>query len=117
MSQQQEFAAHVIDLLETFGPCEARRMFGGVGIFRQGLMIALIADGNLYLKVDQQTQPLFEHQGCHTFSYFKKEKQCKLSYFLAPEDFFEDSDACIHWSTLAWSAALRASKKNKSPNR
>ncbi len=117
MSLQQEFAAHIIDLLDAFGPCEARRMFGGVGIFHQGLMIALIADGSLYLKADQQTRPLFEQHGSQAFRYFKKEKECKLSYFLVPEDFFEEQNACIHWARLAWDAALRAAAKNKSRNR
>ena len=113
MSAQQEFAAHVVDLLDSFGPCQAKRMFGGVGIFHQGLMIALIADGSLYLKVDRQTQEIFEQQGSDAFSYLKKGKECKLSYFLAPEDFFEDHDACIHWARLAYDAALRSVQTNK----
>ena len=38
MPEQQDFATHIVDLLEPFGYCEARRMFGGFGIFHQGLM-------------------------------------------------------------------------------
>jgi TfoX/Sxy family transcriptional regulator of competence genes len=37
MSEQQDFATHIADLLEPFGYCESRRMFGGYGIFHQGL--------------------------------------------------------------------------------
>ena len=114
MSAQQEFAAHVVDLLDAFGPCQAKRMFGGVGIFHQGLMIALIADGSLYLKVDRQTQEIFKQQGSHAFSYLKNDKECKLSYFLATEDFFEDHDACMHWARLAYDAALRSARQSKS---
>ena len=47
MTAEREFATHVVDLLDAFGPCEARRMFGGFGIFREGLMFALIADGQI----------------------------------------------------------------------
>ena len=50
------------------------------------------------------------------FSYFKKEKECFLSYFLAPESFFEDQDDALVWVTLAYDAALRAAKK-KSPKK
>jgi DNA transformation protein len=117
MSAQQELAVHVVDLLHSFGPCQAKRMFGGVGIFHQGLMIALIADGSLYLKVDSQTRGIFEQQGSHAFSYLKKDKECKLSYFLAPEDFFEDRDACLRWARLAYDAALRSARPGKSASK
>lgn len=114
MSETQEYAAHIVDLLDSFGPCEARRMFGGSGIFHQGLMFALIADNNLYLKADDETRELFSAEGCEAFSYYKKEKEYRLSYYLAPEDFFEDPDACLRWARLAFDAALRnPNKKNK----
>lgn len=113
MSEQGEFAAHIVDLLEVFGRCEAKRMFGGYGIFHQGLMIALVADASLYLKADQQTCALFQATGSSPFSYYKKDKEFKLSYYLAPEDFFEDSDACSRWARLAYDAALRTPRKAK----
>ena len=114
MSEAQEFATHIVDLLDSFGPCEARRMFGGFGIFHQGLMFALIADGNLYLKADDETRELFAAEGCEAFSYYKKEKEYRLSYYLAPEAFFEDPDACLRWVRLAFDAALRnPGKKSK----
>ena len=75
----------------------------------------MIADGSLYLKVDQQTRALFERQGSHAFSYFKKGKECRLSYFLAAEDFFEDSDACIRWAGLAHDAARSGKKQIPEP--
>ena len=113
MPAAQELATHVVDLLDPFGPCEARRMFGGFGIFPQGLMFGLIADGSLYLKADAETRDLFTAEGSTAFSYYKQEKECRLSYYLAPEEFFEDSDACLHWSGLAFDAALRNPNKKK----
>jgi len=114
MPEAQEFATHIVDLLDTFGPCEARRMFGGYGIFHQGLMFALIADGSLYLKADDETRELFSAENCEAFSYYKKEKEYQLSYYLAPEEFFEEQDACLRWARLAFDAALRnPSKKSK----
>ena len=46
------FTAHCLELLAPHGAARARRMFGGVGIYLDGLFIALIADERLYLKVD-----------------------------------------------------------------
>jgi len=109
----QQLATHVIDLLDPFGPCEARRMFGGFGIFHLGLMFGLIAEGSLYLKADAETRDLFSAEESTAFSYYKKEKECRLSYYLAAEDFFEDSDACLRWAGLAFDAALRNPNKKK----
>ena len=113
MSEQQEFALHIVDLLEAFGPCEARRMFGGFGIFHQGLMMALIADGELYLKVDDETRERFEFEDCDPFVYYKKDKPFTLSYYRAPEEFFEDDGARLVWARFAFDAALRNPAKKK----
>jgi DNA transformation protein len=113
MSDDREFASHVVDLLDPFGVAESKRMFGGFGIFHQGLMIALIAEGSLYLKADEKSRSLFEDEGMSRFSYFKQDKEYFLSYYLAPEPFFEDPDDCVRWATLAYAAALRAPKKNR----
>ncbi len=88
-------------------------MFGGFGIFHQGLMFGLIADGSLYLKADAETQELFTAEGSEAFSYYKKEKEYRLSYYLAPDEFFEDQDACLHWANLAFDAALRNPNKSR----
>ena len=113
MSEQQEFATHITDLLVPFGPCESKRMFGGFGIFHQGLMIALIADGSLYLKADDQTRSAFEAEGSEPFTYLKKEKEFRLSYYLAPEEFFVENQASLRWAQLAYDAALRTPRKKK----
>ncbi len=113
MSASQDFATHIVDLLEAFGSCEARRMFGGFGIFHQGLMFGLIDDGNLYLKADAQSREHFVAEGSSAFSYTKKNKVYQLSYFLVADDFFEDETACLRWARLAFDAALRNPAKRK----
>ena len=40
----------VRELLADFGAIEARRMFGGAGIYREGLMFALVVGDELYFK-------------------------------------------------------------------
>ena len=41
----------------------AKAMFGGYGIFLNGLMFALIADSVLHLKVDEKTEKQFKTKG------------------------------------------------------
>jgi len=113
MSAAQDFASHIVDLLEPFGRCEAKRMFGGYGIFHQGLMFGLIADGSLYLKADAQSREQFVGEGSIAFTYYKQDKPFQLSYYLAPDDFFEDEEACQCWARLAFDAALRNPARRK----
>jgi len=116
MTEAREFATHIVDLLEPFGPCEARRMFGGFGIFHQGLMFALIADGSLYLKADDANRARFLTEDREQFSYYKQDRQYRLSYYAAPEAFFEDPEACLEWARSAFDAALR-NPANKRKNK
>ncbi|MCP4875874.1 MAG: TfoX/Sxy family protein [Gammaproteobacteria bacterium] len=113
MSEAQEFATHIVDLLDVYAPCEARRMFGGFDIFHQGMMFGLIAGGSLYPKADTESRDLFIAEGSEAFSYHKKDKEYRLSYYLAPETFFEDPGACQHWARLAFDAASRNPNKSK----
>lgn len=39
-----EFVEYLKEVFREFGPVSARRMFGGHGIFFDGLMIGLVAD-------------------------------------------------------------------------
>ena len=67
MASSAEFRDHVLDLLAALGPVTARRMFGGFGIYLDGVMFALIADDILYLKVDDRTRPDYEAAGSAPF--------------------------------------------------
>jgi hypothetical protein len=55
------------DLFAPFGPVVVRRMFGGAGIYREGLMFALVFDGAIFLKVDEASIPEFEREGSRPF--------------------------------------------------
>ena len=113
MKPEQEFSGHVIELLDAFGPCEARRMFGGYGIFHQGQMFGLIADGSLYLKADEQSRQRFLDEDSQAFTYLKKDREFQLSYYLAPEAFFEGGEECQRWARIAFDAALRNPTKKR----
>jgi DNA transformation protein len=113
-NSEKEFVSYVVDLMPSIGPVTAKRMFGGHGVFLEGLMFALISDGTLYFKVDTQTKSDFVEKGLEAFTYQKKDKVMKMSYFNAPEETMEDVDVMNLWANKAYSVALRAaSKKNR----
>jgi DNA transformation protein and related proteins len=110
-NDDKEFTHYIVDLMQSIGPVNARRMFGGYGIFLDGLMFALVSDGLLYLKADAENKENFIKNNLCAFSYMKKDKECHLSYFQSPEDALEDTDIMNSWAKASYAAALRAAAK------
>lgn len=108
MRADSDFVANVLDLLAPWGVVSARRMFGGYGLYRQGLTFAIVADDALYLKADGINKPDFERAGMEPFTYEARNKRIALSYWEAPSELFDDPDAMIAWAQRAFDAALRA---------
>ena len=114
-SEENEFVSHVVDLMQSIGPATAKRMFGGYGVFLDGLMFALIADQTLYLKADRESESTFTANGLEAFTYHKKGKQYSMSYFQAPGEALEHAQEMNIWANMAYAAALRsaAGKRKK----
>jgi DNA transformation protein and related proteins len=112
-------ADSISDLFSALGPVRIRRMFGGQGIYRDELMFALEADGELYLKADAETAGLFERAGSSPFTYRKDGKAATMSYWRLPDTALDDPDEAARWGRLALEAARRsaAAKKPKTSRR
>ncbi len=81
-----EFINFLHEVFSDFGTINSRKMFGGYGIYHDGLMFGLVADDSLYLKADETTKQQFIDKDLPPFEYDKKNKKVKLSYYLAPEE-------------------------------
>lgn len=108
MANSNAYIAYLQDSLRGWADVSARRMFGGHGLFRAGLMFAIVVDDQLYLKADDQTAATFTEQGLERFSYMKKDRVCYINYYMAPESCLDDAEALQCWASSAYGAALRA---------
>jgi len=108
-AQDSEFVSYVVESLRALGGVSARRMFGGHGIYKDGLMFALVADEQLYLKVDDGNRSAYAAAALPPFSYRAKGKLIQLSYHEAPSEGFDDPEVLCAWARDAYAAALRAS--------
>lgn len=108
-----EFVEHLHSVFAEFGPITVRRMFGGYGLYHEGLMFALVADDVLYLKADQKSTADFIERNLAPFRYDKNGKQVQMSYYLAPEEIYDDVNVAKAWANRAFEAALRSSKPKK----
>ena len=110
------FVAHVLELLAPLGAVQARRMFGGHGLYVDSLFIALIASDRLYLKADAPSQPAFERAGCSPFLYSRSDRSAvTLGYWSAPDEALDSPQGMAPWARLALAAALRAKANKRSP--
>lgn len=112
-TSEKEFVLYVVDLMQSVGPVHAKGMFGGYGIYLDGLMFGLVADSVLYLKTDKQTENEFRDRGLEAFTYSKKGKEFRMSYYQAPEEALEDGEEMNAWANKAYGVALKAASKKR----
>lgn len=112
-----EFLTWLMDLFSTSGEIRARRMFGGHGLYRDELMFALIADGGLFLKIDDQTRARFEAAGSAPFVYSRGRRDIAMSYWSAPDAALESPQEMQPWVELAVGAARRAVRRPSKPRK
>ena len=67
MPAKDKFTEFVIDRLSLLGRIDSRYMFGGWCLYFNGTVFALIADGALYLKGDENNIPAFMAANCKPF--------------------------------------------------
>jgi DNA transformation protein len=103
-------------LFADFGPVSIRRMFGGMGVFADGLMIALVSRSVIYLKADAETIPVFEQEGQAPFSYATKNGEHTLtSYWRMPDRLYDDAEELARWARDAHAVALRKAAGKPQP--
>jgi DNA transformation protein len=110
MPVSEGYLEHVLERLQTVNQVDTKRMFGGVGIYLDGLFCALIADEVLYFKVDDTNRPDFEAAGMGPFKP-KWEGAQAMGYYRVPEAVLEDLEALRLWSEKAMDVARRKSSK------
>lgn len=114
--QQEEFTQSLLDVFRLFGPLRLRRMFGGYGLFHDGLMFAIVLNGTLYLKADAQNAGMFTQRGLPRFEYSRQGRSVGMSYYRAPENLFDNQEEAAHWARQSFGAALRTSaRQQKTP--
>lgn len=101
------------DLFRPFAHIVIKRMFGGHGVFADGLMFALEAYGEIYLKTDDVSRAAFDAEGLRPFQFDNKRGTVITSFRLLPEAAHEDVDVLRRWHQLACDAAQRAAAGKK----
>ncbi|TYR30931.1 TfoX/Sxy family protein [Mesorhizobium microcysteis] len=106
----------IADLFAGLGRVTVKRMFGGKGIYHDGLIVALEVDGEILLKADAQSAPDFEAAGSRQWVYegHMRKGPVAMPYWSIPDDALDDPDEVTVWARRAFEASLRAQSSKKS---
>lgn len=118
MTVSADYLAYVIDQLAPFAQVTSRRMFGGAGLYADGLFFALIAQEELYFKVDDSNREDYLARGYQPFQPFPdKPDMPSMNYYQVPVDVLEDPDELQQWARKALAVAVATAARKSKPQR
>ena len=102
------YNAYVVDQLAGLGPVQVRKMFGGAGLYLDGLMFGLVDDARLYFRAQPSSTAAYEARGMKPFEPWAG--HVMKGYWEVPADVLEDVETAVAWAQRAVADA-RAMKK------
>lgn len=113
MANTPDFVDHLLELMRAGGRAvDARRMFGGHGLYADGLFFGIVADDVVYLRADDDNRAEFDAHDAPPFEYRKKDGVGRaMGYRRPPDEALESRDAMAPWLRSALGAALRAAAR------
>jgi len=106
----EAFRDYVLEQLSALGGVNARRMFGGVGLYCGELFFGVINDNLLYLRVDEATRPLFEAAGMTALRPVRAKPEVVAAYYQAPDHVLEDAEILVEWARRSVAVAAGQSR-------
>ena len=104
MATSPEYCDYIIDLLSPHYPVTTRKMFGGVGIFCEFGMCALITSDSVYHgKVDDENRADYEAAEMPQFM--------TMPYYQVPVEVLDSEEEVGIWLNKSIDAARRAAAK------
>jgi DNA transformation protein len=112
MAVTEGFKDLVKDLLAEFGPVTIRNMFGGAGVYYDGVMFAILDGDVFYLKTDEASASAFRAEGMEPFTYVTEGKRpVVMSYFEVPPRLLDEPDELVVWTREAYRIACASKTK------
>lgn len=98
-------------MLEPLHELESRSMFGGTGVYSRGTMFAILYDGRVYLKTNEETRAAFVQRGGGPFQ--PRKGAALTSYHEVPAEILDDEDELLAWARRALLVACESPSKSK----
>jgi DNA transformation protein len=106
MAVSQTYRDYVADQLAGLGELVIKRMFGGVGLWADGVMFGVVDEDAVFLRVDDETRPEFVARKMPALRPVKSDpKKVSQNYYQLPGDVLDDSEEMVVWAKRAMRAA------------
>ena len=96
---KNQFKDYVLDQLCRLDGVEAKHMFGGFGLYCDGVFFGIIADGCVYFKTNASTVNAYKAKGMEPFK--PSAKQTLKNYYEVPAETLEDEEQFSKWAILS----------------
>jgi len=119
MSIDEGLYAWVEEALEPIGRLSMRKMMGGATLYLDGTIFAIMVDGELWLKADEESNAAWDEAGCsERFTViFRDGTADRMNYRRPPSDIYDDADALRRWAALGIEAGARRVVKKRPSKR
>lgn len=94
------FARYILEeVLHDIAGIHQRRMFGGYGLYKDGVIFGMIFDDKLYFKLTPKSKILFEESNALPFTYIhnKSGKTVNMPYYEVSEEILENKNTLLEW--------------------
>lgn len=109
---------YVLEQMSAMTGLTSRRMFGGVGIYADGAMFAVMDDDQIYFRVDNTTRPRYKALGSKPWEPMPGREKPSESYYELPHDILDDRERLVDWARRAAAVArVMSALKRKSASR
>lgn len=110
----------VQEALEPLGTVTMRKMMGGATLYLDGATFAIMVEGELWFKSDEEANAFWDGEGCtERFAVtFRDGTVDRMNYRRAATDVYDDAEAMQRYAAVAAEAGRRRPvKKRKSKKR
>jgi DNA transformation protein len=117
---EDRFHDFVAELFAGVGAISIKRMFGGVGVYAEGLMFGLLADETIYIKVDTALKADLMRENSGPFVWMpdngpRAGEKVEMGYWRLPEAALDDPELAAQWGRKALNVARAKATATKRP--
>jgi DNA transformation protein and related proteins len=113
MSADTGLIEWIAEATEPLGTLSKRAMMGGMTLYLDSAVFAIVDEDVLWFKADAQSDAVWDGEGCGRFTFVMNGKTGSMNYRRAPDDVYDDPEAMLRWAALAQEAGMRAASKKK----
>jgi DNA transformation protein len=89
----------ILDGRSELGDLTSRPLFGGHGIYRNGVIFGILFHGRLYFKVNDESKGEYQARGMGPFR--PNDRQTLKSYYEVPPEILDDREVLLSWAREA----------------